>query len=350
MTAITGLPRAPAGGRRQPAPRPSFVHLSRLSDDTGLFEHARHAIVRREHGYCTDDVARGLVVTSREPEPAEEVLGLAERYLAFLTHAQDTRGAFHNRLGHDRRWGDEPGLGDWWGRALWGLGTAAARSPASWIRKEALVAFSRGATRRSPAPHAMAFAGLGAVEVQRRHPGHAAATALLRDAATTIGTPGSDPRWPWPQPRLTYASAALAEVVIAASQLRHGGPPLGDGLRMLTWLRDIQLRDGRLSVVPVGGWQRGATRRRYDQQPIEVAAFADACATAAAVTGDPGWNAGVRQAVGWFLGENDVGTRMWDPATGGAYDGLTVHGPNLNQGAESTLALISTLQHARRWS
>ncbi|GHJ17762.1 glycosyl transferase [Micromonospora sp. AKA38] len=340
----------PGSGRRHPTPRPSFAHLSRLSDDTGLFEHARHAIVRREHGYCTDDAARGLVVTSREPEPNPEVLGLAERYLAFLTHAQDTRGAFRNRLSHDRRWTDTPGLGDWWGRALWGLGTAAARSPAPWIREEALVAFGRGAGRRSPAPHAMAFAGLGAVEVLRRHPGHADAATLLRDAAAAIGDPGTDPLWPWPQPCLTYANAALAEVVIAASQLCHDGPPLDDGLRMLTWLRDVQLRDGHLSVIPAGGWRRGAARLRHDQQAIEVAAFADACATAAAVTGDPGWETGVRQAVGWFLGDNDVGTRMWDPATGGGYDGLTPHGPNLNQGAESTLALISTVQHARRWS
>ncbi|RZT82443.1 hypothetical protein EV382_5749 [Micromonospora violae] len=350
MTATTGLSSRPGSGRRHPTPRPSFAHLSRMSDDTGLFEHARHAIVRREHGYCTDDVARGLVVTSREPEPTEEVLRLAERYLAFLTHAQDVGGAFRNRLGHDRRWTDEPRLGDWWGRALWGLGTAAARSPAPWIREEALVAFSRGATRRAPTPHAMAFAGLGAVEVLRRHPAHAAAAALLADAANTIGAPGADPVWPWPQPRLTYANAALAEVVIAASQLRHDGPSLDDGLRMLTWLRDVQLRDGHLAVVPAGGWERGAPRRSHDQQPIEVAAFADACATAADVTGDPGWEVGVRQAVGWFLGANDVGTRMWDPATGGGYDGLTAHGPNLNQGAESTLAVLSTLQHARRWS
>ncbi|WP_438941397.1 glycosyltransferase [Micromonospora deserti] len=350
MTATTGRPSTPDSGPRLTVPRPGFAHLSRLSDDTGLFEHARHATVRREHGYCTDDVARGLVVTSREPEPTEEVLRLAERYLAFLTHAQDAAGAFHNRLGHDRRWTDQPGLGDWWGRALWGLGTAAARSPAAWIRQEALVAFSRGAARRSPAPHAMAFAGLGAAEVLRRHPAHSAAAALLADAATTIGAPGPDPRWPWPQQRLTYASAALAEVVIAASQLRHDGPPLDDGLRMLNWLRDVQLRNGRLSVVPAAGWRCGAVRLRHDQQPIEVAAFADACATAATVTGDPGWESGVRQAVGWFLGDNDIGTRMWDPATDGGYDGLTPHGPNLNQGAESTLALISTLQHARRWS
>lgn len=253
MTATTGHPRTATGERWVTAPAPSFAHLARLSDDTGLFEHARHAIVRREHGYCTDDVARGLVVVSREPEPSDELLRLAERYLAFLTHAQDTDGAFHNRLGHDRRWADEPGLGDWWGRALWGLGTAVARSSAPWVREEALVAFSRGATRRAKAPHAMAFAGLGAAEVLRRHPGHVAAASLLADAASTVGPAGSDPRWPWPRQELTYANAALAEVVIAASQLREGGPPLYDGLRMLTWLHQAQLRDGRLSVVPAGG-------------------------------------------------------------------------------------------------
>ncbi|GAA2581828.1 glycosyl transferase [Dactylosporangium fulvum] len=328
-------------------PAPSFAHLARLTDDTGLFEHARHAIPRRQHGYCTDDVARGLVVTSREADPSDTVLRLAECYLAFLTHAQDGSGAFHNRLSHDRRWTDEPGLGDWWGRALWGLGTAAARSPAPWIRVEALTAFTVAASRRSTALRAMTFAGLGAAEVLRGDPDNTVAGALLSDAADAVGMPGDSPDWPWPQPRLTYANAALAEVVVAAGSLRGDERRLVAGLRMLTWLRDIQLTEGRLSVIAVGGWQPAAPRARHDQQPIEVAAFADACATAASVTGQPDWDTNVRQAVAWFLGENDGGTAMWDPTTGGGYDGLTPHGPNLNQGAESTLAFISTLQHAR---
>ena len=105
------------------AASPTFAHLARLTDDTGLLEHARHATPRREHGYCTDDVARGLVVTSRAGGRSPEAGRLSERYLAFLTHAQDLDGAFHNRLRFDRRWTDQPGLGDWWGRALWGLGT-----------------------------------------------------------------------------------------------------------------------------------------------------------------------------------------------------------------------------------
>lgn len=326
-------------------PVPTFEHLARLTDDTGLFEHARHATARREHGYCTDDVARGLVVTSREPDPAPAVLQLTERYLTFLTHAQDAHGAFHNRLGFDRSWTDEPGLGDWWGRALWGLGTAAARSPASWIRKEAVTAFNHGASCRSTAVRAMTFAALGAAELLRVDPDNALAAALLADAAAAIGQPGPDPSWLWPHEQLTYANAALAEAVIAAGSLLDRPPILAAGLRMLAWLLDTQTSADHLSVVPVGGWQRGAPRLRHDQQPIEVAALADACAAAAAVTGEHVWRRGIRRSIAWFLGDNDVGAVMWDPETGGGYDGLTVHGPNLNQGAESTLALISTLQH-----
>jgi hypothetical protein len=329
----------------QDVPAPTFAHLARLTDDTGLFEHARHATARREHGYCTDDVARGLVVTSREAAPSAEVLRLAECYLTFLSHAQDAQGAFHNRLGFHRNWTDEPGFGDWWGRALWGLGTAAARSPVPWIRQEALLAFTRGAFCRATAPRAMAFAALGAAELLRADPGNEPVAELLADATAVIGSPGHDPRWPWPEQRLSYANAALAEALIAAGDLLNDPPVMNAGLRMLTWLLDIQTSDDHLSVLPSSGWQSGGPRLRHDQQPIEVAALADACATAAAITGDAIWHTGLRRSIDWFLGANDVGQVMWDPATGGGYDGLTLHGPNLNQGAESTLALISTLQH-----
>jgi len=241
-------------GSRPPAP--TFAHLIRLTDDTGLFEHARHAIVRRAHGYCTDDVARGLVVTSREPDPPPAVIRLAECYLAFLTHAQDSDGAFHNRLDFDRRWTDKPGLGDWWGRALWGLGTAVARSPAGWIREEALGAFTAGAARRSSAPHAMAFAGLGAAEVLRVRPDDDGAAGLLADAALAVGVPDDDPTWRWPHPRLSYANAALAEVVILAGHFGDDRAVLRAGLRMLGWLRDIQLVAlGALFVQPVGSYR-----------------------------------------------------------------------------------------------
>lgn len=329
------------------APAPNWAHIARLSDDAGLLEHARNAIPRREHGYCVDDVARGLLVASREPQPSALVTGLAERYLAFLTHALDADGRCRNRLSYDRRWLDEPTTGDWWGRALWGLGTAAARSTVPWIRREAREAFGIGVRQRSPWPRAMAFAGLGAAEVLRADPRDTAAAQLLADAATMIGVPDSDPEWVWPERELTYANPALAEVVVAAGDLLGDESLLSDGLRMLSWLCEMQEHHGHLSTVPVGGWRPGMPKHRHDQQPIEAAATADACATAAAVTGDDRWDAPLFQAIAWFLGDNDTGTVMHDPLTGGGYDGLTADGPNLNQGAESTLALVATMQHAR---
>jgi hypothetical protein len=342
MTTLRTGPVAVLG--EQALPAPDFSHLRRLTDDTGLFEHARHAVVRRAHGYCTDDVGRGLVVTSREPDPPASLLRLAECYLTFLTHAQDERRGFRNRLGFDRRWIDEPGVGDWWGRALWGLGTAAARSPAVWIRDEARAAFALGARCRSPDVRAMVFAGLGAAELLRVSPHDDSATTLLLDAARAVGVPQRDPSWLWPQPRLTYANAALAEVVILAGHLCGDTALLDRGLTMLTWLYSLQNDDGRLSVVPASGWHRGAPRPVGDQQPIEVAALADAAASAATATGDPQWTMLVHAAGRWFLGDNDIGRPMRDPDTGGGYDGLTPRGPNLNQGAESTLALIATMQ------
>ena len=101
-------------------------------------------------------------------------------------------------------------------------------------------------------------------------------------------------------------------------------------------------------MTPVGGSGPDDFRPAFDQQPIEVAALADACARAAALVPGDRWTTGMEAAVAWFQGDNDAHVPMWDPATGGGYDGLRPDGPNLNQGTESTLALISTFQHGWR--
>ncbi|MGW6442802.1 hypothetical protein [Lentzea sp. NPDC055074] len=326
---------------------PDFSHLVRLSDDTGLHEHAEGPLPRREHGYCLDDVARGLVVLSREPELPAELAGLAEGYLAFVAYAQNEDGRFHNRLGPGRDWRDEPGLGDWWGRALWGLGTAAARCPVPSIRRIALECFDRSAHHRPPSVRSMTFAALGAAEVLSADPVHASAAALLRDIPSYVGQPRPDPMWPWPENRLFYANAALAEALIAAGDLLGDDKVRDDGLRLLEWLLDVESTDFHLSPVPTGGWFLGEPRPAFDQQPIEAAAMADACARAYRCTGDPAWLDGVHRSIAWFNGDNDLGSSMRDDQTGGGYDGLTPQGPNINQGAESTLALISTQQHLR---
>jgi hypothetical protein len=331
---------------------PPFRHLLRLTDRVGLLHQAEGVVPRVEHGYCVDDNARGLLVVCRESSPRDELITLARRYLYFLTLAQGPDGRYRNRLGYDRRWRDQPGTGDCWGRALWGLGTAAARGPTVGIRGEALALFDSAARVRSPSPHPMAFAVLGAAEVLAVLPGHPGALGLLEDAAAVIGEPAKDPAWPWPTPRLSYANAAIAEAVIVIGDKRGDKrgrePVLRDGLRMLEWLLAGETRDGHLSVVPAAGWGPGEQRPGFEQRPIEVAAPADACARAAALTGDPAWLDGVARCVAWFFGDNDAKVAMFDERTGGGCDGLASNSRNRNQGAESTLAMISVLQHGRR--
>lgn len=327
---------------------PSFDHIFALSDHIGMFEHADHTTPRREHGYCTDDVARLLIVIAREPEPSQAMLELARTALRFLADAQGVDGKTRNRRSATGRWQGERTVEDCWGRGLWAFGTAVRQSPGSWMRQSALACFERGSLSRSPWPRSMAFAALGAAEVLSVQSDHSPARLLLVDAVATIGPLAQDPHWPWPEPRLSYANAALPEALIAAGHLLDRSNVVEDGLTLLRWLLDRETVEGHLSLTPVGGAGPEDTAPAFDQQPIEVAAMADACHRAALVTGEAEWLTGVDMAVKWFAGDNDALAPMWDPESGGGYDGLHAWGPNLNQGAESTLALVSTLQHARR--
>lgn len=341
-----------------------FDHLVALTDGIGLFEHAEYTRPRRDHGYCVDDAARAVVVTSRElagpAAPDPRLPGLHEHYLSFVVEAVAADGCCHNRRDVTGRWTDQAGLGDWWGRALWGLGVAAASSPRPEQRTAARAAFRQAATRRSPDLRATAFAALGAAALAAVDPTETSATALLVDLVRRLSDrqdhQGRHPvtaAWHWPEERLSYANAALPEALLAAGDVLGDPAAIATGRDLLDFLLDIETRSdpvtGRrwLSVTPVAGRGPGDRAPGFDQQPVEVAAIADACATAHRVTGDTDWLTGVHLADDWFHGGNDTGVSMVDPVTGGGYDGLTATGRNANQGAESTLAAVSTAQQAR---
>jgi hypothetical protein len=330
------------------APAPDFGHLLRMTDERGTFEHARFTEPRREHGYCTDDMARVLVVAVREPHPAPELVDLAALALRFLHDATMDDGTVRNRMNRSGGWDDRSGVDDCWGRCVWGLGTAVGSGPTIRLRSTALAVFERAALPRSPWSRATAFAALGAAEVLHAIPGHPGALALLGDAADGFAGPSTDAAWPWPEARLTYANAVLPEAMIAAGVALDRPALRRDGLALLAWLLEHESVAGHLSVTPAGGDGPGDPRPAFDQQPIEVATIADAGARAAQADDDPRWRDAVLDAAGWFLGANDGAVLMWDPRTGGGYDGLEVGRANQNMGAESTLALLSTWQHARR--
>jgi hypothetical protein len=332
------------------SPAPVFDHLLRLTDRRGTFEHARLAEPRPEHGYCTDDVARVLVVATRQPDTDGLVNGLAGVAVRFLNEAQTFGGPCRNRMDNAGRWTDEPSTGDHWGRCIWALGTAAAHSDVSLVGRLAVIQLERAAHARSKAPRAMAYAALGAAELLAVQPDHGVARKLITDYAASVPAANNDPAWPWPEPRLAYANAVLAEAMIAAGVTLDDMSLRQRGLDLLGWLVEFETADGHLSPTPVGGRGAEDAKPGFDQQPIEVATLADACARAAVVDAGAIWLDTVRAAAAWFMGDNDAGQVMWDPETGGGYDGLHADGVNGNQGAESTLAVISTLQHAQRLS
>ena len=180
----------------------------------------------------------------------------------------------------------------------------------------------------------MAFAALGAAEILEKWRDHSGALHASRQSQS----PSSASRRLTPagrgqHRRLSYANAAIAEAVIVAGGKLGRDRVLRNGLRMLEWLLAVETRDGHLSVVPAGGWGLGEPRPAFDQQPIEVAALADACMRAAAVTGDSSWLAGVEMSVAWFLGDNDAKIPLLDERTGGGCDGLEPHQPQPQPGS-----------------
>lgn len=337
--------------------RPHLRHLWRLSTPLGIYEHCERTVPRVEHGFCTDDSARLLVLAAREPGDAFTET-LAERAVRFLEHAHRGRGRFANRRDASGTWLDRGCDDDACGRALWGLGEAAASTtlPPD-VRARAVRLFDHAAEFRSRHLRSTSFAVLGAAHVLIALPDSFTARAVLTDAArrwsdsnasSTTGN-GWRRRWPWPEPRLTYANAAIPEMLIVAGTTTGDARLTRTGLDLLRWLVDVETgRSGWLSVTPVGGWTAGEPRPGFDQQPIEVATLADAAATASRVDGDTMWRDVIDRCARWFLGRNDVGAPMVDWGTGGGFDGLTPYGPNVNEGAESTMAAITAMQHARR--
>lgn len=148
--------------------------------------------------------------------------------------------------------------------------------------------------------------------------------------------------------RLTYADALLPHALLLAGAALGGTHVALGALELLAWLVQIEQRHGWFSFTPTGGWTTGERRPGFDQQPIEAATMADACWSAYEVTRVDAWARLVILADEWFRGRNDTGTALYVEATGSGHDGLTPRCRNENQGAESTIAAISTRQLERR--
>ena len=167
----------------------------------------------------------------------------------------------------------------------------------------------------------------------------------MHDAADVLSSAPEPTHWLWPEARLTYANAVIPDALMAAGHAIDESQLVHYGLDLLSWLVTHESLEDHLSVTPSGGRAPNDTKPAFDQQPIEVSTIADAVVRAWHLTGDTKWRVALDRAIHWFLGHNDTGAIMIDPMTDGCYDGLQEHGVNRNEGAESTLAMISTMQY-----
>lgn len=325
-------------------------HLIALTDDTGILQHARYNVADRDHGYCVDDNARALIVACRgHREPGcEELERLAATYLAFVFHAfNEKTGRFRNFMSYDRRWLEESGSEDAHGRALWGIGVAASRAPLEGQRRLSSSLFERafGASEQFTSPRAWAYALLGAdayLGGQALKSSVMRTVTVLADRLHAQYSNVADGSWHWCEDYLTYDNAVLPWSLLAASHRLHDVRMQRAALGMLEWLLKIQTTtDGHLSPVGNDGWmQRNGVRARFDQQPLDAASLALACADAYRYTGDIRWANGLTRSMGWFTGANDSGAALYDSVSGGCFDGLQESGVNANCGAESTVTWL----------
>jgi glycosyltransferase involved in cell wall biosynthesis len=331
-------------------------HIVRMSDGTGIFQHATFNVPNFHEGYCTDDNARALILCILLEElggrPPEELLDRqATSYLAFLSAAlnQETH-RFRNFMSHGRQWLEEAGSEDSHARALWALGTCAGRSLNEGHQRLSAQLFERGlpTVEAFTSPRAWAFTLLGSHEYLRRFPGHPqvlTASAALTDKLVALWRACATEDWPWFEPIASYDNARLCQALLLSGQWLPRPEALDIGLQSLRWLASLQkTQAGHFRPIGSNGFcERGGARADFDQQPVEAQAMVSACLEAFRATQDEAWSKEAKRAFEWFLGRNDLGQPLYDSSSGGCSDGLHQDRVSENQGAESTLAFHLSL-------
>lgn len=337
-------------------PAVDTTHLSNLTDDTGILQHAIFSLPNSAEGYTTDDNARALIVCMLLPKQSRdrnaEHAKLGRRYLSFLAFAfHREAGRFRNFLSYDRHWQEQIGSEDSHGRALWALGTILGRCEDPGMRGGAGQLFEAAlpAVHSFTSPRSWAFAILGTQGYLDWFPGDRVVQGvrnMLANRLLDIYERSFSEHWRWFEKSLSYSNARLSEALLLAGWRSSNQRMIDIGCESLRWLVAQQHRDDGHIFVPIGSsgfFAEGGEKARFDQQPVEACATISACLLAFRITGERTWLAEAWSAYRWFLGENDLQVSLFDPTTGGCRDGLHPDRVNENQGAESTLSFLMAL-------
>jgi hypothetical protein len=348
---LVATPSASASDRLARLHKINRQHLDTLTAELEIPQPASSVDSNPEHGFSVDDAARTLQVDLLHARilgwPAVSESGW--RSIRFLEDSFDPElGRFRGFRSIDGSWSPGAGSHDSFGRAMLALGETIAMAPDGEIVERAGALFDRAlpkATRVTSlrAQASMVLACAAAPDAPR--------TALMRTLATDLHArfrSFAQPGWPWPEAELANENALLPRALIVAGQTLGATTMMAVGLQVLDWLIEVQTApDGHLSPIGSGGWPSGGAKARFDQLPIEATALLLAAEAALAATGRARYRPAMERAYGWFLGANDLGLRVADPARGACLDGLTADGPPTDEGAEATLMWLLALEHIR---
>jgi hypothetical protein len=335
-------------------PEMKLDHLKTLTDDTGILQHAIYTIPDRNHGYCTDDNARALMVAAMGRKylltDSTYFDSLSNQYLSFLMDAFNVKkGRFRNFMTYARQWTEEMGSEDAHGRALWGLGRAVAFLDNRGQMAMSTTLFNQAmkAVEHFSSPRAIAFALVGIHAYLQKFSGDSEVRRVrevLADMLFNQFRNNATNNWPWLENTLNYANGKLPHALLVSGQWMQRSDMIDIGLMSLKWLLTIQTERGHFVPIGNNGWyKQGGPKARFDQQPEEANAMIDVCVEAFSITRDKTWFDNAVMCFNWFLGHNDLNMSLYDPKTGGCRDGLMADGINQNEGAESTLAWLLSL-------
>ena len=322
-------------------------YLKTLTDDTGVFQHAKYCIPKRNEGYTTDDNARALIVCARyhrlKNDPRMEAL--ANVYLAFLNHMQKPDGNFHNYLSYERSFLDVDGSEDCMGRALWGCGCTINSTLPKYMKMVAKDIFDRELpwVWKSTSLRFYALTILGLSQYYRAQQDNDLKVNVEKLADSFIQHYQDEVKddWCWFEPHLTYDNARLPQALFVAYTIVGKQKYLDVAKESMDFLLKTQMVND--AFVPIGndGWyKRGEKRAFYDQQPLEAAAMVEAAVDAFYATKDKGYVQVANTTFEWFLGRNSRKVLVYNPETGGCFDGIAPEEVNMNQGAESSISYL----------
>jgi glycosyltransferase involved in cell wall biosynthesis len=320
---------------RRRLPELRLNHLIRMTDDTGLLQHAAHSVPDRRFGYCVDDNARALIVTllAQRATDSSETERLITTYLSYLHHSQGEDGHFQNFMDFRRDLDRKPGSEDCVGRALCLLAKRMFHGAMTLP-----LAFG---------PRGCALGILGLDAYLQHEPDNDLACSTLDSLGAELirrFEEEADEEWRWFEPELTYENAMLPLALFKFSMRTGDERALRVACDSLSFLEDICFADGYLQLIGNAGWHvRGGERVVADEQPIDASAFVLAFRAAHAATGDHRYLVRMQESFEWFLGANRLGLALYDSSTAGCRDGLGVQEVNENQGAESVVSFLLAL-------